>query len=52
MLYIYAQYVEKLNSIAVLLNLLHYFYHEIQCDKTSNFVHGKALKYSMKLYRC
>ena len=35
-----------MKSIAVLLNLLHYFYHEIQCDKTCNFVHGEELKYS------
>ena len=34
--------------IAVLLNLLRYFYYEIQCDKTCNVVHGEALKYSMK----
>ena len=27
--------------IAVLSNLLHYFYNGIQCDKTCNFVHGE-----------
>ena len=30
--------------IAVLLNLLRYFYYEIQGDKTYSFVHGEALK--------
>ena len=35
--------IEKMKSIAVLLNLWHYFYHGIQCDKTRNFVHDKVL---------
>ena len=34
--------VEKIKSITVLLTLLHYFYHGIQCDKTPDFVHGEA----------
>ena len=33
-----------MKSIAVLLNLLQYFYHMIQCDKTRNFVHGEAFE--------
>ena len=43
-----------MKSIAVLLNLLHHFYRGIQCDKTCNFVHIEALKYSMNYtdFRC
>ena len=33
---------KKMKSIAVLLNLLQYFYYWIQCDKTCNFVHDEA----------
>ena len=33
-----------MKSIAVLLNLLHYFYRWIQCDETRNFVHGEAFE--------
>ena len=34
--------------IAVLLNLLHYFYHWVQYDKTRNVVHGKAFEVKHK----
>ena len=33
-----------MKSIGVLLNLLHHFHRGIQCDKTCNFVHGKAFE--------
>ena len=33
-----------MKSIGVLLDLLHHFYRGIQCDKTCNFVHGKAFE--------
>ena len=33
--------LEEIKSIAVLLNLLHCFYHGIQCVKTCNSVHGE-----------
>ena len=29
------------------IKVLHYFNHGIQCDKTDNFVHGEAMKYSI-----
>ena len=35
--YVYTLCVAKMKSIAVLSNLLHYFYHRIQCDKTVAF---------------
>ena len=41
----------KMKSIAVLLNLLHYFYHWIQCDKNRNFVHGEAFEVLHEMYR-
>ena len=44
MLYKLNQCVEKMKSIAVLLNLLHYFYHDIQCAKTYNSVRGEAFE--------
>ena len=37
-----------MKSIAVLLNLLQYFYHRIQYAKTHNFAYSDVLKYSMK----
>ena len=43
--------VEKVKSIAVLLNLLHYFYHRIKIDKTCNFVHGKAFEVQHEICR-
>ena len=30
-----------MKSIAVLLDMLHFFYRVIQCNKTCNFVHGE-----------
>ena len=33
-----------MKSIGVLINLLHYFHSGIQCGKTCNFVHGKAIE--------
>ena len=35
---------KKIKLTGVLLNLLHHFYSGIQCDKTCNFVHGKAFE--------
>ena len=35
---------KKIKLTGVLLNLLHHFYSGIQCDKTRNFVHGKAFE--------
>ena len=43
--------VEKMKSIAVLFNLLNYFYYGIQCDKTCNFVQGVAFEVLHKMYR-
>ena len=40
-----------MKSIAVLSNLLHYFYHQIQCDKTCNFVHGEAFEVQHEISR-
>ena len=37
-----------MKSIAVLPNLLHYFYHRNQYDKTCNFVHGEAFEIQHK----
>ena len=39
-------------SSAVLLYLLHYFYHGIQYDKICNFVHGEAfeVQYEIQAY--
>ena len=37
--------------IALLLNLLYYFYRGIQCDKTHNFVHGKVFEAEHEIYR-
>ena len=39
-----------MKSIAVILNLLHYFYHGIQYDKTRNFVHGTAFEVQYDIY--
>ena len=41
----------KMKSITILFNLLHYFYHGIQCGKTRNFVHGEALEVQHEIYR-
>ena len=41
----------KMKSIAVLLNLLHYFYRGIQCDKNRNFVHGEAFGVQHGIYQ-
>ena len=38
------QSAEKMKSISVLLNLLQYFYHGIQCAKTRNSVHGESIE--------
>ena len=35
---------KKIKLTGVLLDLLHHFYSGIQCDKTCNFVHGKAFE--------
>ena len=40
-----------MKSIAVLLNLLQYFYHMIQYDKTRNFVHGEPFEVQHEIYR-
>ena len=40
-----------MKSIAVLLNLLHYFYNGDQCDKTPNFVHGEAFEVQHETHR-
>ena len=37
-----------MKSIAVLLNLLHYFYHGIECDKIHNIVHSEALEFEVR----
>ena len=42
--------VGKIKSIAILYNLLHYFYHTIQCDKTHNFVHSEAFEVQHEIY--
>ena len=34
----------KMKSMRVFLNLLHYFYRRIQCDKIYNYVHGEAFE--------
>ena len=41
----------KIKSVAVLLNLLHYFYHGIQCDKTPNLAHGEAFEVQHEIYQ-
>ena len=40
-----------MKSIAVLLNLLQYFYHRIHRDKTRNFVHHEAFEVQHEIYR-
>ena len=40
-----------MKSIADLLNLLQYFYHGIQCDKTRKFVHGEAFEVQHEIYK-
>ena len=40
-----------MKSIAVLLKLLQYFYHRIQCDKIRIFVHGEAFEVQHEMYR-
>ena len=40
-----------MKSIAVLLNLLQYFYRWILCDKTRNFVHGEGIEIQHEIYR-
>ena len=40
-----------MKSIAVLLNLLQYFYHRIRCDKTRSFVHGEAFEVQHEIYK-
>ena len=40
-----------MKSMAVLLNLLDYFYHRIQHAKTRNSVQGKAFKVQHEIYR-
>ena len=40
-----------MKSIAVLLNLSHYFYHGIQRDKTRNFVHDEVFEVQYEIYR-
>ena len=39
-----------MKSIAILFNLWHYFYHEIQCGKTRNFVQGEAFEVQHEVY--
>ena len=34
----------KMKSMRVFLNLLHYFYRRIQCNKIYNYVHGEAFE--------
>ena len=50
-LYKQAPCVEKLKSIAILFNLLHYFYYGIQRGKTLNFVHGEAFEVQHEICR-
>ena len=40
-----------MKSIAVLLNLLYFFYHGIQCDETFNFVHGEAFEVQHQIHQ-
>ena len=40
-----------MESIAVLLNLLHYFNTGFQCDKTRSVVHGEAFEVQYEIYR-
>ena len=47
-----ASMCRKIMSIAVLLNLLHYFYHGIQFAKTHNFATAKHLKYKVQHEIC
>ena len=52
MLYKLTPCVEKMKSVAVLLNLLHFFfYHGIQCAKTHNSVHGEAFEVQHEIRR-
>ena len=44
-------HVKKKIGVEVLFNLLHYFYHRIQCDNINNFVHGEAFEWQHEIYR-
>ena len=39
-----------MKSIAILFDLLHYFYHGIQCGKTRNFVPGEVFEVQLEIY--
>ena len=41
----------NMKSFTALLNLLHYFYHGIQCAKTRNYVHGEAYEVKYEICR-